>query len=106
MGAEEKQGENARVLRIEGEMTIYRAAELRQVLLDALAPPGDLNIDLSGVTEIDSAGVQLLVAAKKSAQANSTELHLTGHSAEVLEVLEIFNLGGYFGDPIVITSPA
>jgi anti-anti-sigma factor len=91
-------------LHIEGEMTIYRAAELRDLLLPALAAGGDVEIDLSAVTEMDSAGAQLLVAAKKSAQAAGRELHLRRHSPAVLDVFELLKLGGYFGDPLVFPS--
>jgi anti-sigma B factor antagonist len=49
-------------LRIEGELTIFRAMELKPALLPV---PPLTEIDLSGVTEIDTAGVQLLMLAKK-----------------------------------------
>lgn len=50
------------MLRIEGEFTIYRAMELKPVLF---AQPPVTEIDLSGVTEFDSSGLQLLMLAKK-----------------------------------------
>jgi len=84
-------------MNIEGELTIYRAAELRTALQAALAAGGDLEVDLSGVTEMDSAGVQLLMAAKNSARATQRELRLTGHSAAVLEVFETLDLAAHFG---------
>jgi anti-anti-sigma factor len=91
-------------LQIEGEMTIYRAAELHGLLQQQLAAGNGLEIDLSAVTEIDSAGAQLLVAAKKTAQAAGRELRLIGHSPAVLEVFELLNLGAYFGDPLIFPS--
>ena len=60
-------------LPIEGEMTIYRAAELKQTLLNALNGATSLEVDLHGVTEIDSAGIQLLMLAKATGQARSEE---------------------------------
>jgi anti-sigma B factor antagonist len=92
----------ATVLILEGELTIYRAAELKQELLAALEPGGPLDLDLSAVTELDTAGVQLLMLAKKVAGERELPLRLTGHSPAVLEVFELFNLGGHFGDPLVI----
>jgi anti-anti-sigma regulatory factor len=56
------------ILRIEGELTIFRAMELKPVLL--AVPPVD-EVDLSGVTDLDTAGVQLLMLAKKTALAAS-----------------------------------
>jgi len=89
------------VLRIQGELSIYRAAELKQVLLDDPAPT---EVDLSGVTEIDTAGVQLLMLAKRTAQAHQRELRLVAHSAAVSEAFELLNLGSYFDDPLVMTA--
>jgi anti-anti-sigma factor len=91
------------VLRIQDEMTIYRSAELKKSMLDPL-DRGSLEINLSGVTEIDTAGVQLLMLAKQTARQHGHELRLAGHSPAVLEVFELLNLGAWFGDPLVIHS--
>ena len=85
---------------IEGELTIYRAAELCAGLKAALAGGGDLELNLATVTEMDSAGVQLLMAAKKTARAAQRELRLVGHSPAVLEVFETLDLAAHFGDPL------
>jgi anti-sigma B factor antagonist len=86
-----------------GELTIYRAAELQQQLLAALQHGGgSLEVDLSGVTELDTAGLQLLIALKKSAQEAGGQLSLAGHSAAVIEVFELCNVAALFGDPLVI----
>jgi anti-anti-sigma factor len=88
-------------LHITGEMSIFRAAELKAMLLDAPAPT---EVDLSGVTEIDTAGLQLLVLAKRHAQAQGRELRLVGHSAAVTDVFDLLNVAGYFGDTIVVAA--
>jgi anti-sigma B factor antagonist len=88
-------------LRIEGELTIFRAMELKPVLL---AEPPPQEIDLAGVTEIDTAGVQLLMLAKRAALAQQRELRLVGHSPAVIEVFELLNVAAYFGDPLVMAS--
>lgn len=97
-------GSSPSTLRIEGEMTIYRATELKTMLLESLAQPSPLEIDLSAVTEIDSAGVQLLVLTKKTAQDRQQEVHFSAHSPAVLDVFELLNLAAYFGDPLVMQS--
>jgi anti-anti-sigma factor len=102
MSMSETPSTEAAVLTLEGELTIYRAAELKQELLAALEHGGPLDIDLSAVTELDTAGVQLLMLTKKVAGERGQPLRMTGHSPAVLEVFELFNLGGYFGDPLVI----
>ena len=91
------------VLRIEGELTIFRAMELKPALLPT---PPLTEIDLSGVTDLDTAGVQLLMLAKKTARAEQRELRLTGHSPAVLEVFELLNVAAFFGDHLVMDSRA
>jgi anti-anti-sigma factor len=104
MAKKSKSAATERALRIDGEMTIYRAIELKQVLLDAVGAQPKLELDLSAVTEIDTAGVQLLMLTKRAAQAARCELRLVGHSPAVLEVLQLFDLAAFFGDPLVVSS--
>jgi len=94
---------DAAVLRISGEFTIFRAAELKQTIFDG---PLAAEIDLSGVTEMDSAGLQLLMLAKKTARDQGRELRLVGHSEAVIDVFELLNVAAYFGDPVVMGSRA
>jgi len=89
-------------LRIDGELTIYRATELKQSLLAALDQTQELEVDLAAVTELDTAGVQILMLLKRQALATERKLHLVAHSPPVLEVFELLNLAAYFGDPLVI----
>lgn len=88
---------------IDGEMTIYNAAALREKLLEAIADPRELEINLSAVTEIDTAGAQLLVLVKKERARHGKAVTLTGHSACVLDGFELLGLVGYFNDPVVLT---
>lgn len=89
---------------IDGTLTIYDAIAGKQSLLDALSAVNQLEIDLSGVTEIDTAGVQLLVMLKRTAASAEKNVQLVAHSPASLDVLDQLNLVGYFGDPVVITS--
>jgi anti-anti-sigma factor len=87
------------LLRIEGELTIYRAAELCDVLkgeLAAVPEHGTLGLDLCAVTEMDSAGAQLLLAAQKSALATGRTLRVAASCAAVDEVLAILRLATQF----------
>lgn len=103
MASTKKTKNAAKVLRIEGEFTIFRAAELMPVLL---SDPPPTEIDLSKVTEFDTAGLQLLMQAKKNAVAAKRELRLVSHSPAVIEVFELLNVSPYFGDPLVMDSQA
>ena len=45
------------LLFIEGDLTIRRVQEMKEVILARLAQTQALEVDLAGVTEIDTAGV-------------------------------------------------
>ncbi|MEO8299169.1 MAG: STAS domain-containing protein [Burkholderiales bacterium] len=106
MSSKKKATPRARVLRIEGEFTVYRAAELKSLLLDAVASEPLVEVDLSAVSELDTAGLQLLMLAKRSALAANRELRLVKHSPAVVDVLQLLDLAAYFGDPLVVPSAA
>ena len=90
---------------LDGELTIYRAAELKETLLNALAADtGELEINLAAVTELDSAGLQLLMLVKKAARQHQRDVHLVAHSPAVVEVFELLNVAAHFGDPMVIAD--
>ena len=87
---------------IKGEMSIFTALTVRQQLLDALEQPGDIEVDLSSVSEMDSAGIQLLIAAKREAALHARTLRFTGHSRAVFDLLELYDVAGQLGDPVLI----
>ncbi|MDD2701038.1 MAG: STAS domain-containing protein [Sideroxydans sp.] len=87
---------------LDGEMTIYRAAELKEILQPHIDHASVIEIDLSKVSEIDSAGLQVLISAKLEAMIRDKQLHFVGHSKPVLEMLDLCDLGGFFGDQVVI----
>jgi len=89
---------------IGGEMTIYTAAELKQKLDEILSVPDAMDIDLREVTEIDSAGIQLLMLAKKHRSREMRSLSLVNHSRVVLDTLETMGLVPYFGDQVFIAN--
>jgi len=91
-------------LMLDGAMTIYNAAEIKNQLLGALNAANILELDLSHVGEMDTAGFQLLVMAKREATRLGRTLRIIGHSPPVQEVIEFFNMAAFFGDPLVITA--
>ncbi|MGZ8158891.1 MAG: STAS domain-containing protein [Methylobacter sp.] len=92
-------------LSIKDDMTIYNAGSLKETLLGYCHPgTQELQLDLSAVTEIDSAGLQLLLLLKAEAQKRGFTLRLLRHSEAVIEIFELLKLGMYFGDPIVIPA--
>lgn len=89
-------------IEISGEFNIFTAADWRQRLLDALDQPGELDVDLSAVSEMDSAGMQLMVAAKREAAQRNKTLRFSGHSRAVFDVLELCDIVAHLGDPLLI----
>lgn len=89
---------------VDGEMTIYTAMELKASLLFPFAQYKELEIDLAGVSEIDTSGLQLLLLTKTEAIADGKVLRITAHSPAVLELMNWCDLESFFGDPVVISS--
>lgn len=92
------------LLHLSGDLTLSYAEESKNLLLDALAGCRELEVDLARISDMDSAGLQLLIMLKRQAQARNKLLRLSRHSPVVIEVLETVNLVGYFGDPLVIPA--
>lgn len=90
---------------VDGEMTIYAAAQAKESLLSAMASCEEIEMNLAHVSEIDAAGLQLLALVKREAAESNKPLHFVAHSKAVLDMLDLCNLAGVFGDPVVI-SPA
>jgi anti-anti-sigma factor len=88
---ETRQGAAA-CLAVEGEMTIYRAAELHPALLDAVRTQDAPALDLSAVTEFDSAGVQLLLVARREAGRLGKRLVLQDASPAVRDAFALLGL--------------
>lgn len=91
-------------LTIEDDLTIYNAVDMKQRLLEAVRGPHALDLDLSGVGDIDTAGVQILVLAKRESQRLGHPMRIVSHSQAVRAVLEAYNMLTYFGDPLVIPA--
>jgi anti-anti-sigma factor len=87
----ETQGDTAQV-QIDGELTIYTAADLAAQLLPCLGNTPHMELDLSQVTEMDGAGLQLLLIAQREAPKAGSRLTLTARSKTVRETLELCNL--------------
>ena len=88
---------------IAGELTIYTAATEKQNLQEALDLCDDLEINLSQVSEMDSAGLQVLIVLKQEAAKRNKKLRYSMHSKAVLDILELSNMTASFGDQIVLT---
>lgn len=77
------------VLAVSGELTIMVAADRKTELLNAVTRRKSVELDLSDVTEMDTAGLQLLLLAKREAAELGKTFTLVSPSPSVTEVLEI-----------------
>lgn len=86
---------------VEGEFTIFSAAALKPEIVAAVrnATGQEVEIDLAQVSEIDSAGLQLMALAKREAVAAGRDLSFVRPSAAVLDVLALCDLASFFDVP-------
>ena len=77
---------------IEGDATIYAAADLFDRVKAVLQGTGPISLDLADVAELDAAGVQLLLLLKREADRLGRPLRLLGASAPAREVLRLLEL--------------
>ena len=74
------------LLRIEGEADISTAAELKALLLKALAARKGLRVSLEKATELDITAMQLLVATERDAAKSSTPFSIEGRVPDDISV--------------------
>jgi anti-anti-sigma factor len=87
-------------LAVEGELTIYRAAELKPALMDAVRAHDAPVFDLSAVTEFDSAGLQLLLMARREAALLGRQLAVSAASPAVRDACALLGIDfGFDGAP-------
>ncbi|BAL23183.1 lipid asymmetry maintenance protein MlaB [Azoarcus sp. KH32C] len=93
-------GSAARVS-LNGELNIYTVAEIKASLADCMEHADRIEIDLFGVSDIDTAGLQLMLIAKRDP---GKEVHFVNHPPCVLRLVDLANLAGVLGDPLVMPA--
>jgi anti-anti-sigma regulatory factor len=73
-----KQDKNQTLLSMEGDLTIARAVEFRDLLLDSLQKSDSIEIDLATAESVDLSFLQLLCSAHRTAVRDGKELAITG----------------------------
>jgi anti-sigma B factor antagonist len=83
---------------MEGALTIASAQAQREGLLAAIETAGSpCLVDLSAIGAIDSAGVQLLLAARRHLEERGTQLVFKAVSPVVQQVFETYGLQALLG---------
>ena len=82
-----------------GELTMHHAEQLAPLLLASLPTDGSVaQLDLTDVSEIDTAGLQLLMAAHRETVKRCASLTIVAASQVVRDTLELFRQDGLLGD--------
>jgi anti-anti-sigma factor len=84
--------EGLRRFSLRGNLTAHSATTIRDELLHELSREGELRLDLSGVTELDAAGTQVLLFLAREASAYGKRLIVTAPSVPVMEVIDLCGL--------------
>jgi anti-sigma B factor antagonist len=77
------------IVQLVGELDISSVPALRQQLTELLASDGDVVVDLSGLTFMDSSGISVLIVAHKRARSQGRKMTLRRPGGTVAKVLAI-----------------
>lgn len=84
--------EGIAVIAPHGKLTVQTSPELEEAVGLVLADSSDLDIDLSDVTYISSAGLRVIVAAGKSTAGRGGRMRLLHPMPDVMDVFEMTGL--------------
>ena len=86
----------AAVIHVEGDLDVYTAPRLKEVLDGAVAGGGQLILDLSGVHFIDSTALGVLVGTHQEAQSGDRRFDLVVDDPFLLKIFHITGFDGVF----------
>lgn len=81
-------------IKIAGDLTIYDVGAYHEKLKERFRIDKNLEFDLSGVGEVDAAGLQLLAAYGKKAVEHGVKVDIVASNEDVDEALETSSLIG------------
>jgi anti-sigma B factor antagonist len=81
-----------RHVHVAGELDVAVSAELSAALVEYVSAGGDLTIDMSEVTFMDSTAIGVLVRAHNELSASGARLTITNPSTVVLRILQLTGL--------------
>lgn len=84
--------DGVQVLTVSGDVDIDAVEEFLTGADECLQEPGDLELDLGGVTFIDSSGLGALVKIQRAATERGRQLTLTSVPASVERILQLTGL--------------
>ncbi len=102
MEIEQKRQDDTCILFLTGDLTIYHAETLRNSIAAQFENCSRTAIDLSGIAETDTAGIQVLIWAKKESERKNHPIKLINHSPAIIRAIDLMGLIGFFGDKIKV----
>jgi anti-anti-sigma factor len=87
--------------RLQDALDIASVTEARDHLLQILEAGDRVRIDFSSLTEIDTAGVQLVLAVRKESVACRKECRFVHPSAQVEEAFRVLGCASIFDESVV-----
>lgn len=87
------QSVNDRVVKLTGEVDVYTAPMLRDAIIPlTLDKDVKINVDLSGVSYMDSTGLGVFISALKSSHQHQSWIKLTGLTEKIDRLFRITGL--------------
>ena len=97
MNISRKKNKDHTLIKLAGEMTIYNAAQLKHDLFtDHENFPAKVVLDLYAVTEIDTAGLQILLLLQKTLADRAVVVYIARMNEDVEQIFQVLDLNGYF----------
>jgi len=81
---------------IDEELTIYVIEALKQGLSDEVDLYDRFELNLASVEEVDSSGIQLLLALRQELMSKKKELRLTALSSGVAKLIDLYGVSNRF----------
>ncbi len=75
---------------LSGEMTVYSAGKLKDVLLNELKSCSGITIDLAEIDEADTSGFQLLLFLKREAANLGKSFRITEMSSRLRNIFNLY----------------
>lgn len=88
-----------RKVALSGELTIYDAAALRDRVMALLEGVKQLQLDAEAISEIDLAGIQVLIALRRKGDVEGIPVELTRSSPALTQALQLLALSSNLGLP-------
>lgn len=82
--------------RLTGSLEASTSGESLDHLLQVLRSGRKVSMDAHGLTEIDTSGIQILLALRKEARLTGRDLRVTHPSKSVLDVFRLIGLENFF----------